>query len=301
MGTGIRGRNSKAELRKFRNGLLFVSPWVIGFVVFTFYPILCSLYYSFTQFNIMGSPRWIGLGNFFELFTQDDLFWTSLYNTLYYTVFSIPLGLVFSIILALLLNTDIRGMAFYRTMYYMPSIVPSVAVAVLWRWLLNPQYGLINAFLRKIGINSIGWIADPKWAKPSLILMSLWTVGGSIVIYLAGLQDIPVHLYEAAEIDGATSWHKAIHVTLPLLTPTILFNLIMGFISSFQYFTEAFVMTRGGPANSTLFYSLYLYNNAFVYFKMGYASAMAWLLFILALLVTLLTLKSSASWVHYQR
>lgn len=296
-----KGRCSRADLRRFRNGILFVSPWLIGFVVFTLYPIICSLYYSFTRFNIMGAPLWIGLDNFVELFTEDNLFWKALYNTLYYTVFSIPLGLVFSIILALLLNTEIRGMAFYRTVYYMPSIVPAVATAVLWRWLLNPQYGLINAVLRKVGIGPIGWIADPKWSKPSLILMGLWTVGGSMVIYLAGLQDIPQHLYEAADIDGATNWYKAVNVTLPLLTPTILFNLIMGIISCFQYFTEAFVMTGGGPAHSTMFYSLYLYNNAFVYFKMGYASAMAWLLFVLALIVTVFTLKSSDSWVHYQR
>ncbi|NPV79438.1 MAG: sugar ABC transporter permease [Firmicutes bacterium] len=291
----------RTALINFRNGLLFVSPWIIGFVLFTLYPILSSLYYSFTEYNIMRAPVWVGLANFAELFTHDELFWTSLYNTVYYTVFSVPLGLIASVAIALLLNMKVGGMAFYRTVYYLPSIVPAVAVAVLWRWLLNPQYGLINGLLMKLHLPPIGWIADPKWAKPALILMGLWTIGGSIVIYLAGLQDIPNHLYEAAEIDGATSWHKTIHITLPLLSPTIFFNLVMGLIWSFQYFTEAFVMTRGGPANSTLFYSLYLYNNAFVYFKMGYASAMAWLLFLLVLLVTALTFRSSVKWVHYQR
>jgi multiple sugar transport system permease protein len=201
--------------------------------------------------------------------------------------------------IALLLNMKVVGVPVYRTVYYLPSIVPVVATSVLWMWLLNPQYGLVNAFLARLGLPEPGWISDPMWSKPALIGMSLWGIGGSIVIYLAGLQDVPAELYEAAEIDGARPWQRVRYITLPMLSPVIFFNLVMGLIGSFQYFTQAYVMTLGGPVDSTLFYALYLFRRAFTYLDMGYASAMAWLLFVLIMAVTALTFKSAGRWVHY--
>jgi len=285
--------------RDLRNGLLFTSPWLVGLVVFTIYPIFASTYYSFTDYSVLRSPRWIGLENYVNLFRNDPLFWTSLYNTLYYAAFSLPLGLLGSIALALLLNRKVSGMSIYRTVFYLPNVVPTVAVSVLWIWLLNPNYGLFNSILSGLGLPGVPWLTSPDWSKPSLIIMSLWGIGGSMVIYLAGLQDIPEHLYEAADLDGASGWQKTRHVTLPMLTPTIFFNLVMSLISVFSYFTQAFVMTNGGPLDSTLFYMLYLYRNAFIYFKMGYASAMAWVLFIIVVGLTLLVFRSSGRWVYY--
>ena len=290
---------SKAQARNLRNGLIFIAPWILGFCALTLYPVLASLFYSFNDYNILTPSEWIGLGNYKELFLDDSLFWISLYNTGFYIIFSVPLGIVIGVTIALFLNLKVKGMAIYRTIYFLPSIVPFVASAVLWMWILNPQFGLMNVLLDKIGIAGPGWLSDPDWSKPSLILMSWWSVGGAIVIYLAGLQDVPQQLYEAAELDGANWWHKTIHVTLPMITPVIFFNLIMGMIATFQEFVQPFIMTNGGPIDSTLFYALYLYQNAFVYFKMGYASAMAWLLFILILGFTFLIFRSSARWVYY--
>ena len=293
---------SRADRRHLRNGLLFASPYIVGFLVFVLYPIVASLYYSLCQFNVINPPVWVGLENFQTLFTEDPLFWKALYNTLFFTAFSVPLSLVFSLSLAILLNQKVRGMAGYRTVFFLPSIVPIVASAVLWLWVLNPESGLINGMLRQfLGVDGPGWIADEHWAKPSLVLMSLWSVGGAMVIFLAGLADVPQVLYEVADIDGAGRWIKFRHVTLPMLTPTILFNLIMGLINAFQYFTQVYVMTggKGGPVDSTMFYALYLYRNSFYYLRMGYASAMAWLLFVVILAATLLLLVTSKRWVHY--
>lgn len=290
---------SKAQARNLRNGLIFTAPWILGFGALYLYPILSSLFFSLNDFNILTPPEWVAFGNYKELFLDDSLFWLSLYNTLFYVIFSVPLGVVIGVAIALFLNLKVKGMAIYRTIYFLPSIVPFVASAVLWIWILNPQYGLVNVLLDKIGISGPGWLADPDWSKPSLILMSWWGVGGAIVIYLAGLQDVPQQLYEAAELDGANWWHKTIHVTLPMITPVIFFNLIMGMIGAFQEFIRPFIMTNGGPLDSTMFYALYLYRNAFSLFKMGYASAMAWLLFVLILVSTLLIFRSSARWVYY--
>lgn len=278
---------------------LFISPWLIGFLVFTAGPILASLYLSFTDYAIVGAPVWKGLANYRKAFTNDSLFWKSLANTAYYVGIGVPLRIVFAFLLAALLNTDIKGRLFYRVTYYMPSIIPGVASSVLWLVLLNPRLGLINLLLNLLGLPSINWLGNPLYSKPALIMMSLWGVGGSMVIYLAGFQSIPDVLYEAAQIDGAGAWAKFWHVTIPLMTPTILFNLIMQIINSFQVFASAFIMTGGGPLNSTLFYMLHLYNNAFSFFKMGYASALAWVLFVIILLLTLLTLKWSEAWVFY--
>ncbi len=293
---------TKWERRQLRNGLLFASPWIIGFCCFALYPLVMSIYYSFTAFNVVQPPVWIGLANYRELFFEDPLFWTALYNTLYFTVFSVPLALMFSLTLALLLNQKVPFMSVFRTVFFLPSIVPIVASAVLWLWVLNPDSGLINSLLRQwLGIEGPGWMADARWSKPSLILMSMWSVGGAMVIFLAGLADVPQTLYEVAELDGAGPVKKFLHVTLPMLTPTILFNMVMGLIMAFQYFTQVYVMTGGSgtPLDSTMFYALYLYRNSFYYLRMGYASAMAWMLFIVILGATLGVLYSSKKWVFY--
>ena len=293
---------TRSERRNLRNGLLFISPWLFGFIVFSIYPLIASVYYSFTDYNVVQPPVWTGLNNYHELFFEDPLFWTALYNTMYFTLFSVPLSLAVSLGIALLLNMKIPAMSVYRTIFFLPSIVPLVASSVLWLWVLNPDNGLINAMLIQVGIEGPGWIADPQWSKPSLVLMSLWGIGGAVVIFLAGLSDVPETLYEVAELDGAGHWAKFRNVTLPMMTPTILFNLVMGLILSFQYFTQVYVMTngRGTPADSTMFYALYLYRQSFYYLRMGYASAMAWMLFVVILTATLGVLASSKRWVYYQ-
>jgi multiple sugar transport system permease protein len=268
-------------------------------VIFTAGPILASLYLSFNDYAIIAPAEWVGLANFRRMFTGDNLFWKSLWNTAYYVFAGVPLRIVFAFTLATLLNTGIRARLFYRVAYYMPSIIPGVASAVLWIILLNPRLGLINLVLSLLGIDGPNWLGSPDWSKPALIMMSLWGVGGSMVIYLAGLQGIPDSLYEAADIDGASQWRKFWSVTIPLMTPTILYNLILQIIGSFQVFGSAFIMTRGGPLNSTLFYMLHLYNFAFQYFRMGYASALAWVLFLIIICFTLITLRSSQAWVFY--
>ncbi len=293
---------TRMERRNLRNGLLFASPYLAGFMIFILYPLVMSIYYSFCQYNVISPPVPIGFENFRHMFFEDEVFWKSVYNTLYFTAFSVPLSLGLAIGLAMLLNQKIRAMSVYRTVFFLPTIVPIVASAVLWLWVLNPESGLVNGMLRQfLGIDGPGWIANEQWSKPSLVLMSLWAVGGSMVIFLAGLADVPTVLYEVADIDGAGPWIKFRHVTLPMLTPTILFNLVMGLIGAFQYFTQVYVMTggKGGPADSTMFYALYLYRNSFVYLKMGYGSAMAWMLFLLILSATLGVLVSSKRWVHY--
>ncbi len=289
-----RGERSQLAL-----GLAFASPWIIGFLVFTAYPIAASLYYSFTYFDTLSAPVWVSAQNYTRLLTEDPLFWQSVRNTLFMVVFGLPASLVAGLALALLLNQKLRGMAIYRTIFYIPSIVPTVASSVLWMWLLNPQIGLINKILAAVGIQGPGWLTDPAWSKPALILMGTWGVGSAMIIYLAGLQDVSQELYEAAEIDGAGSAAKLFHVTLPMLSPVIFFNLVMGIIGTFQYFTQVFVMTHGGPEDSTLFYALHLFNKAFVDLQFGYASAMAWILFAITVAATALVFKSSARWVYY--
>jgi multiple sugar transport system permease protein len=307
VGTGTGTRSGQGRKKRWlsisrREALfcyLFISPWVLGFVIFTAGPILASLYFSFNDYAIIAPAEWVGLKNFNKLFTGDDLFWKSLWNTFYYVALGVPLRIVFAFALATLLNQQIRGRLFYRVAYYMPSIIPGVASAVLWIILLNPRLGLINLVLSLFGIDGPNWLGSPDWSKPAMILMSLWGVGGSMVLYLAGLQGIPESLYEAADIDGASRWLKFWNVTIPLMTPTILYNLILQIIGSFQVFGTAFIMTRGGPLNSTLFYMIHLYDYAFQFFKMGYASALAWVLFVIIMFFTLITLKWSQIWVFY--
>ncbi|MGQ9629852.1 MAG: carbohydrate ABC transporter permease [bacterium] len=278
----------------------FIGPWLIGLLLFTGGPIIASLYFSLTNYTIVSSPKFIGFKNYNDLLFKDPLFWTSLYNTIYYVVFFIPLGILTAFGLAMLLNQRVRGRAAYRTVYYLPSIVPAVANAVLWIWLLNPQWGLINTGLKMIGIQGPAWLASEQWAKPGLVLMGVWGVGSWIIIYLAGLQGIPEQLYEAAEVDGATKVQQFFHITVPLMTPTIFFTLITGVIGSFQIFTQAYIMTGGGPVNSTLFYALYLFRNAFNYLKMGYASSMAWILFVIVLILTVIQFRLARKWVFYE-
>lgn len=293
------GLSTTSVNRRRVQGLLFVSPWIVGFLGFTLYPFLSSIYYSFTSYDVISEPVFIGLENYLNMLS-DPLIAKALYNTFYYAVFAIPLSTIWGICVALMLNLKVKGQTIYRTLFYIPSIVPIVASSMVWLWLLNPQYGIINGLIYLVFKHpGPGWVTDPALAKPSLILMGLWGIGQTALIYLASLQDVPQSLYESAELDGASPFRKVLHITVPMISPVILFNVIMGLIGTFQYFTQAYVMTNGGPADSTLFYALYLYNNAFRYFKMGYASAMAWLMFLIIFFLTVVTFKSSARWVYY--
>ena len=281
-------------------GYLFIMPWIIGFLALRLGPMLTSLVLSFTDYTILSPPKWIGIGNFVKMFTDDPSFWSAMQVTFSYALFSVPIGIFLSLMIALLLNQKVPGTAIWRTIYYLPSVVSGVAVAMLWAWIFHSQFGLINVGLHAIGIQGPAWLGDPSWALPALIIMSFWGIGGGMVINLAGLQGIPTELYEAASIDGANSWRRFLNVTLPMLSPVLFFNLIMGVIDAFQYFTNAYVMTNGGPGRATLFYNLFLYQNAFRYYKMGYASALAWVMFLIILLFTLFIFKSSPYWVYYE-
>ena len=289
-----------ARRPRINPGYLFISPWLIGFALFTAFPFVASLYLSFCSYDVLSPPRWVGLTNYRDLLANDPLFAKSLWNTLLYAAFSIPLCVAAGIGLALLLDMNLRGMSIYRTIFFLPSIVPMVASSMLWLWILNPKIGLVNGLLAQVGVTGPAWLASAAWSKPSLILMSVWGVGGSMIIYLAGLKDIPIHLYEAALVDGANTYQRVRHITLPMLTPVIFFNVVMSIIGSFQYFTQAYVMTAGGPEDSTLFYALYLFNRAFQYMNMGYASAMAWVLLLVVLGATLLVFRTHKKWVHYE-
>jgi len=291
---------TKTERTNLRRGLGFISPWLIGLAVFLLYPIGASFYYSFCEYSVLQPAQWIGLANYRDLAT-DEVFGKSLLNTFFYAGLSLPLGLVVALALALLLNSGVRGMTIYRTIFFLPSLVPMVALAVLWMWIFNGEYGVLNYVLSWVGIKGPGWLNDPAWSKPALVLISLWGVGHAMVIYLAGLQDVPTHLYEAADLDGANWWHKIRHVTIPMVSPVILFNLIMGIIGTFQFFAVPYVMSpQGAPARSTYFFAMDLYDNAFPYLRMGYACAMAWILFVIVLLLTLLALKFAERHVHYE-
>ena len=280
-------------------GYAFIAPWLIGFLLFTAGPFLASIYFSFTRYNVVTPPVWVGTANYEALFQQDPLFWKSLGVTFRYALVAVPLGVVIAVIMALFLNLNIKGIAVYRTIFFLPSIVPTVATSMIFLWILNPQIGLINGLLRSFGIIGPAWLADPNWAPWTLVFMALWGVGGSMVIYLAGLKDIPTYLYEAAILDGATAYRRMRLITLPLLTPVIFFNVVMGCIGAFQTFTQAFIPTHGGPEDSTQFYALYLFNRAWRYGDMGYASAMAWILFAIVAVVTSLLFRSQKRWVHY--
>ena len=286
--------------RRNLTGYAFVGPWVFGFIVFTFLPFLASFGLSMTRWDLVSDPRFVGLGNFQKMFTEDKLFRIALLNTFYYSAFSVPGIQILALILAIILNQKVQGMAIYRTLFYLPAVTPGIASAFLWMQLFNPRIGMINSVLGFFGITGPNWLYDMTWSMPALIIMSLWGCGGAMVIYLAGLQGVPTQLYEAAEVDGATTWNKFWNVTLPMITPTMFFNLVMGVIGSFQVFTSAFIMTGGGPAYRTTFYTLYLFTQAFYDFRTGYASALAWMLFLIVLALTLIQLVLSRRWVYYE-
>jgi multiple sugar transport system permease protein len=318
VGAPIVGRSSRwarfkltrTERRDLRTGLLFISPWLLGFLAFSLYPAVASLYYSFTDFKILQIPRWIGLNNYVALI-NDPLFWKSLSNTLYLTLVGVPLAVIVALCIALLLNRKgIRGIGIFRTIFYLPVVIPGVAAAILWIFLLNPSNGLVNQFLRVFGIDGPGWFFDPAWSKNGIILLTIWAAGDVVIIYLGALQGVSRALYEAAEVDGAGAWVKLRHVTIPMISPAILFNLITGAIGAFQYFTQAFVISGGiargndgsigGIQNALLFYGLNLYNYGFRYFQMGYASALAWFLLVTILVATVLLLRVSRNRVYYE-
>ena len=277
---------------------ILVLPWLIGFLGFLAYPMLRSLYLSFTSYNLLSPPRWVGFGNYERIFADPD-FWQSLKVTFLYALGSVPGGSIIALALAMVLSQKLRGINFWRTIFFLPSILSSVAVAVLWLFIFRPEGGLLNMVLGWFGIQGPDWLLSEQWALPALIIMSWWTVGGQMVIYLAGLKGIPDVLYEAAEIDGANDLVKFRFVTLPMLSPTIFFNLVLGIIGAFQVFDVGWVMTRGGPNDATLFYMLNLYRRGFQMAQMGYASALAWILLVIALALTVLVLRSSARWVYY--
>ena len=294
-------------IKKNLTGYLFISPWLIGFIIFSLIPMVASLFLSFTDWTMLSSPRWVGVENYSSIL-EDKLFFKSLYNTFYFVIFSVPLSMIFALFLAVLLNQKVKGLSFFRTVFFLPSITNVVAVSVLWVWIFNPEFGLINSFLAKVGIIGPYWFQDEHWSKPALILMSLWNVGGGMIIYLAALQNVPQELYEAAEIDNAGFWMKLRKITIPMISPAIFFNLIISIIGSLQVFTQAFVMTgtqqpgmEGGPNQSTLFYVLYLYKKAFQEFKMGYAAALAWILFLIILILTFIQFKWVNKKVYYEK
>jgi multiple sugar transport system permease protein len=275
-----------------------ILPWILGFLIFILAPMLASAYLSLTQFSIMSAPEWIGFANFVQMW-HTPLFWKSLGNTLYMVAFDLPLGLIASLAAAVLLNQRLRGVNVFRTIFYLPVLIPAIANILLWVWIFDKDSGVLNVMLKTAGLPPQPWLTDATWAKPSLIFMNLWGIGGAMLIYLAGLKGIPVEMHEAAKIDGANSWQAFWRITMPLLTPTILFQLVIGVIFEFQIFTQGYIL-GGGPNFSTTFYVLDLFNNAFRYLKMGYASAQAWILFAITLIITLAVFRSTPYWVYYE-
>jgi multiple sugar transport system permease protein len=290
---------TSGEWRDLRIGLAFISPWIVGFLAFTVFPVAASLYFSMCDYDVLQKPVWIGLLNYRDMVT-DGVFWKSLYNTLFFAALFLPFGLILALGLALLLNQKARGRPAFRTIFFLPSLVPVVAGAMIWIWLLNGNFGLVNHALGLLGIRGPQWLSDPVWTKPSIILMALWGVGNTMVIYLAALQDVSRELYESADIDGASPWTKLRHITVPMISPVIYFNLIMGIIGSLQVFAQPYIMLGGGgPNRSALFYAVYLYQNAFEYRQMGYACAMAWVLFLIILALTWLATRATRKHIYY--
>lgn len=290
---------SPAERRNLLLGVIFASPWIVGFLVFTLIPLGSSLYYSFTRYDLLGDPVWIGLRNYNLLLTNDADFRVVMYNTLWWVLISSPLGVISAFLMALLLNTNILGRSIFRSVFFFPSIVPVVVTAFVWQFLLSTQYGAINGVLQGWGFPIIPFLANPAYVKPSLVLIHMWSQGSAMVIFLATLQDVPRTLYEAAEIDGANSWQRLWSVTVPMVSPVILFNLVMSLISGFQNFTLPWLMTQGGPEKATEFYAIFLYRNAFQYLLMGKASALAWFLFVIIVLFTVLVFRVSGRYTYY--
>jgi multiple sugar transport system permease protein len=295
-------RMSLARRREALQGYLYITPWVLGFLVFVLGPLIASLYYSFTYYPLLADPKWVGLQNYTNALFKDRIFWVSVQKTLIWAFTTVPLGMVGSFLAAVLLNRDIFGKSAWRVLFFLPSLTPEVAAAVLWVWILQPDVGVVNSVLKSwFGIRGPNWLASPDWALPSLVLVSLWTGIGSIrmLIFLAGLQGVPQELYDASMVDGVNWWQKIWHVTVPMISPTILLNLVLGIIGSLQVFGLAFVTTAGGPAYATYFYALHLYQTAFRSFDMGYGSALAWFLFVTILVLTMIQIAASRRWVYY--
>ncbi len=313
-----------------RAGIAFASPWLVGFCVFLAYPVLASIYFSFCDYSVLKAPVYIGGENYKELW-GDEVFWTAIKNTLFYAVMALPTGMLTALILAMLLNAKVKGMAIFRTIFFIPALVPQVSLAVLWLWILNGEHGILNNLLNPIlhvvsGIGNIGvgalnamghplvshtidkldlsgpnWLGSPTWSKPSMVVLGVWGVGNAMLIYLASLQDVPTELVEAADLDGASSWQKTLNVTIPMISPVILFNMIMGIIGTLQVFTVPYIMfPNGDPARATYFYTEYLFDNAFKYHRMGYACAMGWILFVMIMVLTFVSIRFSERHVHYQ-
>ena len=292
---------TRGDMRQNVLGYLWISPWLIGFVVFTLGPMVASFLLGFTRYRIIKPASWSGMDNYVTALTKDKLFWPSLGRTFYYVIASVPIGLLGSLLLAALLNQRVRGETVFRTLFYLPSLTPAAAAAILWVWLLHYEVGLVNHMLSLVGIQGPPWLGSQKWAIPAIILIGLWTGigGGRMIIFLAGLQGVPREFYEASEIDGAGSWHKFRHITLPMISPTIFFNFVLGIIGALQVFTTAYITTKGGPGRASWFFALHVYTHAFEYFDMGYACALAWLMFLLILVFTILQIRLSDMWFYY--
>jgi len=286
--------------REAREGRLFIAPWLIGFLVFTAGPMLASLYFSFTQYTVINPPKWIGLANYIKMFTGDPLLIKSLWNTAYFVAFSVPFNLIIAFFMAMLLQRKVHGINIFRTLYYLPVLTPAIASALTWSIIFSSDFGILNAVLSLLHLPPVAWLFDPQITKLVFVVMGFWTTGGTAIIFLAGLQNVPESLYDAANIDGANGFQRFCYITIPMMTPIIFFNLVLGIVASFQIFTPAYVITNGGPANSTLFYVLDLYNNGFRYLKMGYASAMAWLLFFIIIIFTFIQFRLARNWVFYE-
>lgn len=285
--------------REAITGLLWVQAWLVGFVVFTLGPILGAIYLAFTDWSGKGAPKFNGVANFKEIFTADPLFWQSLKVTGVFALMYLPLSLIIGLGMAMLMNQKLMGVRYFRTIYYLPSVLSGVAVAILWSFVFHREYGILNGLLGIFGIPPVAWLQDPNWVLPALVIMQLWGVGSSIIIYLGGLQGIPTELYEVARIDGAKWWSTLRYVTLPMMSPVIFFQVILGLIATFQVFTQAYVMTGGGPDNGSYFYALNIYNTAFKQLRLGYASALSVILFVIIVLVTGVVFKTSKAWVYY--
>ncbi|MFC4598634.1 MULTISPECIES: carbohydrate ABC transporter permease [Cohnella] len=296
----MRKKSSGIARMERRWGIIFAMPPILGLLGFTLYPVTASFFYSLTNWTIGSDWEMVGFGNYKTVFTADPLFGKALYATTYYALGSVPIGLAAAFAVAMLLNQKVKGLSVFRTIFYLPTIVPSIANTILWLWIFNPDFGLLNSGLKSVGLPTSQWVYGEATAIPSLIMMSTWGVGNTILIFLAGLQGVPSHLYEAVDVDGGSRWHKFRHITIPYMTPTIFFNLIMALIGTFQAFNQAYVMTEGGPNNSTLFYVYYLYRKAFAESKIGYASALAWVLFVIIMTLTFIVFKTSKKWVHYE-
>ncbi|MEM7031542.1 MAG: sugar ABC transporter permease [Chloroflexota bacterium] len=292
-------RLTREEKRNLSVGLFFASPWIIGFLAFTLLPIGSSLYYSLTRYDLLREPVFLGVDNYVNLITDDEDFRLVMYNTFWWVLISAPLGVISAFLMALLLNAKIMARSFFRAVFFFPSIVPVVVTAFVWQFLLNVQYGAINSTLQGLGFPIIPFLSDPDLVKPSLVLIHMWSQGAAMVIFLATLQDVPRSLYEAATMDGANAWHRLLNVTIPMVSPVILFNLVMSFIGGFQYFTLPWLLTQGGPNNATEFYSLFLYRNAFLFLRMGKANALAWILFAMIIFITYLLFRFSGRFVYY--